>query len=205
MRSASVTLAEIKEVVETSDKQRFQLIRNPSIASEASKDDDDPSMYLVRATQGHSIAISSENLLTPLSLENCPAEVVHGTFPKAWGLIKATGGLKRMGRTHVHFATGLPGEGGKTSEDQPPAAGVDEDVAELDASEAESQEVISGMRKDASILIWVDVRRSLDEGLKWWRSANGVILTEGDEHGKVPIKYFTRVEERGGGLLYTAT
>ena len=39
--------------------------------------------------------------------------------------------------------------------------------------------VLSGMRASASIVIWVDVKRSLKGGVKWWRAKNGVYLTEG--------------------------
>ncbi|KAH0843325.1 hypothetical protein AYO21_10481 [Fonsecaea monophora] len=41
--------------------------------------------------------------------------------------------------------------------------------------------VISGMRSDAQILIYVDIRKALAEApdMKWWRSENGVILSDG--------------------------
>jgi 2'-phosphotransferase len=35
--------------------------------------------------------------------------IIHGTYFKSWDLIKNTG-LKTMGRNHVHFAIGMPGE-----------------------------------------------------------------------------------------------
>lgn len=91
-----------------------------------------------------------------------------------------SGGLKKMGRNHVHFGTGVPGAGG--------------------------EEVVSGMRGDAEVLVHVDVRKSLEEGetlgkegkegLKWWLSENGVVLTEGDENGIVPLRVFKRVVGR---------
>ena len=62
--------------------------------------------------------------------------------------------------------------------------------------------VISGMRKDCTHLIWVDIPKSIREGdLTWWRSENGVILTEGNEHGIVPLQYIDRVEERKTGKI----
>ena len=64
-------------------------------------------------------------------------------------------------------------------------------------TDAEQEQVISGMRASADHLIWVDVKRSAAEGgLKWWKSANGVVLTEGDEKGVVGLKWVTRVELR---------
>lgn len=62
-----------------------------------------------------------------------------------------------------------------------------------------SQPIISGMRATATVLIWVDLKRSLESGaLKWWRSANGVVLTEGDAQRKVGLEWVSRVETRRG-------
>ena len=76
-------------------------------------------------------------------------------------------------------------------------------VLALNGGKAEEEKVVSGMRRDASVLVWVDVQRSIsDGGLKWWRSANGVILTEGDPRGMVPIEFVKRAEKRGGAILW---
>ena len=41
--------------------------------------------------------------------------------------------------------------------------------------------VVSGMRRDAEVAFMIDARRArVVGGLKFWRSVNGVILTEGD-------------------------
>ncbi|ETI21791.1 hypothetical protein G647_05860 [Cladophialophora carrionii CBS 160.54] len=73
---------------------------------------------------------------------------------------------------------------------------------------------ISGMRSDAQILIYIDIRRALaeDKDMKWWRSENGVILTDGVAASSgnevaekiVPEKYFLAAVEikEGVGLLY---
>ena len=76
-----------------------------------------------------------------------------------------------MGRNHVHFGTAVPGTGDK--------------------------EVVSGMRGDAEILVYVDVERSIREGgLEWWLSENGVVLTEGGKQGVVGTRWFKRVVGR---------
>ncbi len=160
--------------------------------------------YLIRAAQGHSLAIASENLLTPITAgdADCPEKVVHGTSMAAWKSILQIGGLKKMGRQHIHFATGLPkaskaggpGSGFNTVTDEPT------DSIPEDNSAEPAQKVISGMRKNAVVMVWVDVRRSMQEGgLKWWKSENGVVLTEGNEEGKVGLKWVVRVEKRGTG------
>lgn len=76
-----------------------------------------------------------------------------------------------MARNHVHFSTGLP--------------------------EETNSGVISGMRADTEILIYVNLQKSLEDGaMQWWLSENGVVLTEGDEQGLVPTKYWKLVKGR---------
>jgi 2'-phosphotransferase len=155
-------------------KQRFSLKADPSITPLPDPvKDTDPSHYLIRANQGHSIAISSAALLTPITIaaSNVPPTVIHGTYYAFYPSILASGGLKRMVRNHVHFSTGLP--------------------------EDTNSGVISGMRADAEILIYIDIQKSLEDGaLQWWLSENGVVLTEGDENGLVPTKYWKLVKGR---------
>ncbi|KAL3615588.1 hypothetical protein CASFOL_041249 [Castilleja foliolosa] len=120
---------------------------------------------LIRANQGHSIqTVETESLLKPiLSHEEVPV-CVHGTYKKNLGSI-LEGGLSRMKRLHVHFSCGLPTDG----------------------------EVISGMRRDVNVLVFLDVRKALEDGMKLYISDNRVILTEGFD-GTVPVKYFQKIE-----------
>ncbi|KAK3357507.1 KptA family-domain-containing protein [Lasiosphaeria hispida] len=190
VRSLQATFAEIVSAVRDSDKQRFALKPNPATNKGLDEASTDPAHWLIRANQGHSIKLDNEGLLKPLALPFAedgtlpegsvavPATVVHGTYYAFWPRIVASGGLRPMGRNHVHFSTGLP-------EDE---AGV-----------------VSGMRRDAELLIYVDVAASMREaGIKWWMSDNGVVLTEGAEEGLVPAKYFREVAGRtqGVGVLW---
>ncbi|RKO97075.1 hypothetical protein CXG81DRAFT_12874 [Caulochytrium protostelioides] len=93
--------------------------------------------------------------------------VIHGTTMQAWSIIEKEG-LSRMKRQHIHFAAGLP------SDDQ----------------------VISGMRSSSSVLIWIDVAKSMADGLSFYRSANGVILSPGNADGIIAPCYFARHEIR---------
>uniref|UniRef100_A0A8C8AC61 tRNA phosphotransferase 1 n=1 Tax=Otus sunia TaxID=257818 RepID=A0A8C8AC61_9STRI len=103
--------------------------------------------------------------LTPLRTpEALPPTLAHGTRRRLWAPIRA-GGLAPMGRTHIHLAPGLPGDPG----------------------------VRSGMRPDSEIAIIIDGPRALAEGIPFFCSANGVILTPGDKEGRLPPKYFLRV------------
>jgi len=152
---------------------------NPATNPSLDESSTDPSHWLIRANQGHSIKLDSEHLLRPIVPNPAPDSnelpippvVVHGTYFAFWPQIESSGGLKRMNRNHVHFSTGLPEDNGK--------------------------EVISGMRSDAEVLVYVDVERSIREGgLKWWMSDNGVVLTEGNEEGMVEKKFFKEVVGR---------
>ncbi|CAN7103426.1 unnamed protein product [Brassica rapa subsp. narinosa] len=130
----SHTVDEIREAVRRDNKQRFSLV-------------EENGELLIRANQGHSITlllyclclsvqtVESEKLLKPiLSPEEAPV-CVHGTYRKNLESILASG-LKRMNRLHVHFSCGLPTDG----------------------------EVISGMRRNVNVLIFLDIKKAL-EGL----------------------------------------
>lgn len=79
-----------------------------------------------------------------------------------------------MKRTHIHFATGLPSDRG----------------------------VVSGMRKDVEVLIYIDVEKALRAGIKFYQSSNGVVLSPGDESGVIKPEYFSRVCDRRGWCLF---
>lgn len=52
----------------------------------------------------------------------------------------------------------------------------------------------AGMRANAQVLIYVDVPKAMAAGLKFYLSANDVVLTDGDEKGFIPPELFERVE-----------
>ncbi|KAF4978399.1 hypothetical protein FZEAL_5217 [Fusarium zealandicum] len=165
LRSLKVTLADVQSIVTSNDKQRYTLKPKPSLPTTPSS----PADFMIRANQGHSIKLESSALLAPITLEagNVPPRIVHGTFMYFWPRIVDAGGLKPMGRNHVHCSMGTPEEG-----------------------------VVSGMRKDAELVVDIDVEASLREGVKWWMSDNGVLLTEGDEQGILSSRFFKLVTGR---------
>lgn len=205
IRSLKVSLDELKQLVEHNDKKRFTMVpavptpqltpagdvKTGEQVGEVQHDEvpsDKPSDWLIRANQGHSLKVEDEGLLTPITADNMPDAAVHGTTHAAWPLILASGGLKRMTRNHVHFAAGLP-------------AGF-ASIAEDNRAISDSAPVISGMRKSSTVLIYLDLRKAMETGLKFWLSDNGVILSEGNLNGLVPLEVFKRVEDRTGeGVL----
>ncbi|XP_075583237.1 LOW QUALITY PROTEIN: tRNA 2'-phosphotransferase 1 [Pelecanus crispus] len=122
----------------------------------------------IRANQGHSLQVPALELTPLRTPEELPPTLAHGTRRRLWAPIRA-GGLAPMGRTHIHLAAGLPGD------------------------PAPAQRTGSGMRLDSEIAIIIDGPRALAEGIPFFRSANGVILTPGDAQGRLPPKYFLRV------------
>lgn len=195
IKSLKVTFDELRQIVTANDKQRFSMIPASASSSAAASQTTDPVSesatldqsaspkdYLIRANQGHSIAVDAESLLTRIDKSNMPATCVHGTTHSAWTLIVSSGGLKRMTRQHVHFASGLP-------------AGFKSIV---DGADEKSAPVISGMRHSSTVLIYLDLQRAMDSKIPFWLSENGVILTEGDENGVVPLTFFKLVEDRTG-------
>lgn len=118
----------------------------------------------IRANQGHSVMVENLELKPVLAgSPDCPSEAVHGSYLRNWNSIQQHG-LSRMKRTHIHLAPGLPGEEG----------------------------VISGMRKDCDLAIFIDVFKALADGIQFFWSDNGVLLTTGDTEGKLLPKYFSR-------------
>lgn len=116
----------------------------------------------VRANQGHTI--SSVNDLALLKRVEEPQELrvcVHGTYFVHWEPILSKG-LMDMGRNHIHLVAREPG-----------------------------QEVISGMRPDVQIAIYVDAARAMADGCEFFRSTNDVVLTRGFG-GVLPAEYFVR-------------
>lgn len=103
-----------------------------------------------------------------------------------------------MNRNHVHFATGPSVESVLAAQQE------DKESKQGPADKT----VISGMRWDAQVLIYIDIRKALKAGCPFWRSENGVILSEGlpvsgagdDAAGNaqrvVPVDFFDVVVER---------
>ncbi|KAK6999767.1 tRNA 2p-phosphotransferase 1 [Biomphalaria glabrata] len=92
----SVTVDEIKHVVETNDKKRFTL-----------ETDLESGKLRIKANQGHSIKVEDLELQPITDATEYPI-VVHGTYVRPYKQIEKEG-LKPMGRMHIHFAPGEPG------------------------------------------------------------------------------------------------
>lgn len=159
IRSLDATEEDIREAVLSSDKKRFDLL-------------DEAGELLVRATQGHSMkVISDDNLLRRLQVtdRDLPQFCVHGTYRRHLQSILQKGLLAGGGvsnRNHVHFAPFEPGDG----------------------------RVISGMRTNCEVAIYVDLRRAIGDGVPFFLSTNQVVLSPG-LRGAVPSRYIKGVKD----------
>ncbi|XP_052046900.1 tRNA 2'-phosphotransferase 1 isoform X1 [Apodemus sylvaticus] len=146
----SFSIEDVQLVVDTNEKQRFTM--QPGEPSTGP---------LIRANQGHSLQVPELELIPLETPQALPLTLVHGTFWKHWPSILLKG-LSRQGRTHIHLASGLPGDPG----------------------------VISGIRPNCEVAVFIDGPLALSDGIPFFCSANGVILTPGNAEGFLLPKYF---------------
>eukprot|EP01083_Nonionella_stella_P119239 356345_1 len=149
------SLKDIQRVVADCKKQRMSLMLENGV-------------HFIRANQGHTIqGVNPDELLSRLISPSECVCCVHGTYLPKWQMIR-NGGMKTMGRNHMHFAP--------------------------DDKIFGPERVISGFRANCTVLIYIDVERAMHDGIIFYRSANNVILTEGIG-GVMHPKYFKRVVE----------
>ena len=144
------TQGAVEECVRLCEKKRFSMESRGGVK-------------YIRANQGHTMNHVQDAAL--LQRVESPEEVpvcIHGTYRKCRAAIERDG-LSVMKRNHIHFAVGLPGEGG----------------------------VISGMRRDSEVICELDIATAMADGIEFFRSDNDVILTRGvDNSGILPPTYF---------------
>ncbi|ODQ78439.1 hypothetical protein BABINDRAFT_168183 [Babjeviella inositovora NRRL Y-12698] len=142
--------------------------------------DDNAASYIICANQGHSMKVvtnDAESLKPLTKKEDFPSAVIHGTTKDKLPFILQSGGLSRMTRNHIHFAKGLPGADG----------------------------VISGMRKNCSVVIYLDIEKCFQQTeqghLRFFESINGVILCAGDANGIVSKELFLKITDQKGNRI----
>ncbi|KAI8353733.1 putative tRNA 2'-phosphotransferase [Mortierella sp. GBAus27b] len=130
-------------------------------------------VVLIRAVQGHSIEEVAELGFEEITDAAQIPTAVHGTMFSKWRLIHEHG-LSKMNRNHIHLAIGLPGEIG----------------------------VISGMRNNTDLYIYINTAKAIQDGIKFYKTSNNVILSDGkDGDGIIPPRYFVKVQRSSGELI----
>jgi 2'-phosphotransferase len=125
----------------------------------------------IRACEGHSMdAVKDDALLRQMHLSdrNIPSVCVHGTSRASLPFIQMEG-LKPGGgqdtRLHIHFSPHGP---------------------------RDPKSVV--FKKGAEMGIWIDLRKALSEGIPFYMSDNGVILTRGIK-GRLSPRLFTKIKD----------
>lgn len=126
---------------------------------------DDEDRVWLRANQGHTIQqVSRDECLTRVTSAEHYPVCIHGTTLRAWEEHIRTEGLCRMKRNEIHFAKGEFGQ------------------------------VASGFRKTSEVLVYVDLDKCLAEGIPFYESENGVLLSPGQGPlGVIPPTCFSKV------------
>uniref|UniRef100_A0A6C0E7Q8 Nudix hydrolase domain-containing protein n=1 Tax=viral metagenome TaxID=1070528 RepID=A0A6C0E7Q8_9ZZZZ len=123
------------------------------------------SKLFIRANQGHSANIGNQlnddKMMKKISLCDNIFDGYHGTSLENWELIKSSG-LKPCERKHCHLSKSYL---------------KDKDT------------VISGIRDHSQVIIKVDIKRGLENGMTFYVSDNDVILVE-----FVPPELLTRIK-----------
>ena len=58
-----------------------------------------------------------------------------------------------------------------------------------------SKDAKSGNRKYCNVFIYIDIVKAVNDGIKFYLSSNGVILTKGvEDTGLLPSTYFSSIE-----------
>jgi 2'-phosphotransferase len=154
-----VTFEMIEKIVENNDKQRFTLVERPEDYNPYTGEGSGKQIWFIRANQGHSFKNPDgtpylDGSLIFKEITEPFSSCIHGTNVKAIEVIMREG-LSRMDRDYIHLALGMPDE------------------------VVDGEKVISGMRRKAKAVIRVDVPKAMDAGIKFYKSSNGVILTQG--------------------------
>ena len=121
--------------------------------------------YFIRANQGHSNYVGL-NIDANLIYESITAPLgfcAHGTRNEYMKSILENG-LQRKNRKYIHFV-----------------------------SEISKDKQISGFKNESNIIIVIDMKKCLEAGIKFYKSSNGVILSDGID-GTIDPSFFEKIE-----------
>ena len=150
------TPGDLQEIARNNAKSRYEMGFEPSDCT-----------YYMRAVQGHSRTdVFDEDLLERYTEESLPEVLLHGT---KWHLYDAIRDQGIMPQALLAQEQGRSGKGRKGSEGRR--------HVHLISEEDRGQDVMSGFRENATMVIAVDARHAMRQGVQFYRSRNGVVLT----------------------------
>lgn len=122
--------------------------------------------YLIRANQAHNASMAQVLDSDKLYIPiQQPLDVcIHGTNKQFISSIQKTG-LHKMERLHIHM---IP-------------------------CEPDDKNVVSGLKMKSNVLIYIDMKKAMDDGMKFYLSTNNVVLSDGFD-GVIDPKYFQMIK-----------
>ncbi|CAH0521156.1 unnamed protein product [Peronospora belbahrii] len=118
--------------------------------------------------------VQDDQLLIPLKMPISSRQCVHGTYLKFWDRIWNFG-LSKMTRNHIHFAE----------------------------KEVMDDQVVSGMRSSCNLYVYIDFCMAVNDGIKFYKSSNNVVLSPGmGDTGVIEKRYFIRAVMKDGTVVY---
>lgn len=121
--------------------------------------------WYIRANQGHTMGLKPELLLTKITNHLEIPYCIHGTYKNKLLLIKENG-LSKMNRDQIHMTTNR----------------FDPRLKH-----------VPGIRHSINTIIRINVELAMNDGIEFYVSDNGVILSPGNENGFIPSKYFMEI------------
>jgi 2'-phosphotransferase len=118
--------------------------------------------WYIRANQGHTMGLNPELLLTKVVNHSEIPYCIHGTYKDKLPLI-IENGLSKMNRDQIHMTT---------NRYEP------------------SLKHVPCIRHSINTIIQINVELAMNNGIEFYISDNGVILSPGNEEGVIPSKYF---------------
>ena len=150
------TPGDLLEIARHNSKSRYEIGYRPSDRT-----------YYMRAVQGHSRSdVHDDDLLERCTEETLPGVLLHGT---KWHLYEAIRDQGILPQALLAQEQGRSGKGKKGSEGRR--------HVHLISEEDRGKDVLSGFRENATMVIAVDARHAMRQGVTFYRSKNGVILT----------------------------
>ena len=181
MRALGVSMIDVEQLMllqekNTNKKRRFEVQQRVHDGKK-----------IIRALQGHSMQeVEDEALLEALSFTSpsLPVKCLHGTKNEhvmsimQKGLIPGGQGKwsQSQPRSHIHFTP--YDDFGKQKKNR---------AADL------KNNICHGLREKYEAGILINMRKAMREGIKFFRSDNGAILTRGGQQGVLHPRYFTGI------------
>jgi len=121
----------------------------------------------IRANQGHTLKdVESADLKVIEHFEDGPTGKIIHGTTQQAWQFIKSSGLNKMKRNHIHMARGNFGE------------------------------AKSGARSSSNIIITINGNQALKDGIQFFESDNGVILSPGNDNGTIETKYFIDVYDQ---------